>query len=383
MRCRPVAGPWSYHGYHEGRDWRVPAGGATPAWDRAVVQTTTARPTGPAVFIHRDFHPGNLLWSGSRPDRRRRLGQRLRRPGGGRHGAPARQPGGPRDVADADASWPATRPGTSRPPSASSTGDPGRRGRGVAGSHGRSSMLATRPDQARGLRGARRRAAGLTAGHRSASVVAWRTASTCSSAAARSSTGPARPAGPARSSSRASGLRDPGTGCGAPGARRPRTIDATGKVVAPGLHRSPQPRRPGHPGRRPARAQGPPGRHDRGHRGRRERLRAVRATRDLEAFVTSTPAWTAGRTIDYDWNSVASYLARFDGTVSLNVATLVGNSQLRIAALGWDDVPADEQALDRMRGAAPRRDGRGRVRAQLRPRLPARRATPRPRSWRR
>src|SRR6185295_7155112 len=39
----------------------------------------------------------------------------------------------------------------------------------------------------------------------------------------------------------------------------------------------------------------------------------------------------------------------------LNIATLVGNSQLRIAALGWDDVPADEPALDRMRGLL--RDG--------------------------
>ncbi len=26
------------------------------------MQTTTARPTGPDAFIHRDFHPANLLW---------------------------------------------------------------------------------------------------------------------------------------------------------------------------------------------------------------------------------------------------------------------------------------------------------------------------------
>jgi len=59
-----VAG-WSYHGYHEDLDlarpgWWRDAG----LWDRAVRQTTTARPHGPAVFIHRDFHPGNFLWSG-------------------------------------------------------------------------------------------------------------------------------------------------------------------------------------------------------------------------------------------------------------------------------------------------------------------------------
>ena len=33
----------------------------------------------------------------------------------------------------------------------------------------------------------------------------------------------------------------------------------------------------------------------------------------------------------------------------MNIGTLVGNSQLRIDALGWDDVPADAQAIDRMR----------------------------------
>jgi N-acyl-D-amino-acid deacylase len=51
----------------------------------------------------------------------------------------------------------------------------------------------------------------------------------------------------------------------------------------------------------------------------------------------------------YDWDTVASYLARFDRRVSLNVAYLVGNSALRIAALAWDDVPADDRAMDRMR----------------------------------
>ena len=71
---------------------------------------------------------------------------------------------------------------------------------------------------------------------------------------------------------------------------------------------------------------------------------------DLEAFVELDSGLDGRPEIDYDWTSVASYLARYDGTVSLNVATLVGNSQLRIAALGWDDVPADAAALDRMRG---------------------------------
>jgi len=76
---------------------------------------------------------------------------------------------------------------------------------------------------------------------------------------------------------------------------------------------------------------------------------------DLEAFVNFDAGLDGRPDIDYDWTSVASYLARYDGTVSLNMATLIGNSQLRIAALGWEDVPADAAAIDRMRGIL--RDG--------------------------
>jgi N-acyl-D-amino-acid deacylase len=76
---------------------------------------------------------------------------------------------------------------------------------------------------------------------------------------------------------------------------------------------------------------------------------------DLEAFVQLDSGLDGRPDIDYDWTSVGSYLARYDGTVSLNIATLIGNSPLRIAALGWDDVPAGPAALDRMRGLI--RDG--------------------------
>ena len=71
---------------------------------------------------------------------------------------------------------------------------------------------------------------------------------------------------------------------------------------------------------------------------------------DLEAFVHLDAGLDGRPDIEYDWTTMASYLSRYDGRVSLNVASLVGNSQLRIATLGWDDVPADDHALDRMRG---------------------------------
>jgi len=134
-----------------------------------------------------------------------------------------------------------------------------------------------------------------------------------------------------------------------------RTIDATGKIVAPGfidLH--------SHGGLMILAE----GRHEpKVRQGVTTELVGVDGNgfapferrEDLEAFVDLDAGLDGRPDIDYDWTSVASYLARYDGTVSLNVATLIGNSQLRIAALGWDDVPADERAIDRMCGAI--RDG--------------------------
>ena len=56
---------WSYRGYHEDRHLARPSWWRdVRLWERAVRQTSTARPTGPAVVIHRDLHPGNLLWTG-------------------------------------------------------------------------------------------------------------------------------------------------------------------------------------------------------------------------------------------------------------------------------------------------------------------------------
>jgi N-acyl-D-amino-acid deacylase len=71
---------------------------------------------------------------------------------------------------------------------------------------------------------------------------------------------------------------------------------------------------------------------------------------DLQAFVRLDSGLDGRPDLDYDWRTTADYLARYDGTVSVNVGTLVGNSVLRINTLGWDDVPADASAIDRMRG---------------------------------
>ncbi|HEY3165061.1 MAG TPA: amidohydrolase family protein [Candidatus Limnocylindrales bacterium] len=47
-----------------------------------------------------------------------------------------------------------------------------------------------------------------------------------------------------------------------------------------------------------------------------------------------------GRPITIDWRNVEDVLARYDSGAAVNVAQLVGNTALRIAAIGWDDTPA-------------------------------------------
>jgi N-acyl-D-amino-acid deacylase len=70
---------------------------------------------------------------------------------------------------------------------------------------------------------------------------------------------------------------------------------------------------------------------------------------DLEDFIVLNGGLDGRPPIAPDWDSVASYLGRFDGRVAVNIGFLVGNSALRICALGWADRPADAGATARMR----------------------------------
>jgi aminoglycoside phosphotransferase (APT) family kinase protein len=55
---------WSYRGYHEGRDLPAPPWWRDRAvWVRAVRWSSAGPPPFEPVVIHRDFHPGNLLWT--------------------------------------------------------------------------------------------------------------------------------------------------------------------------------------------------------------------------------------------------------------------------------------------------------------------------------
>ncbi len=172
-----------------------------------------------------------------------------------------------------------------------------------------------------------------------------------SSRAGRSSTGPGRRGSraPWRSAARRSGCfaaRRPTRRLlaalpAAPPDRRPRPRRGAG------VHRPPQPRRPGDPRRAAPRAEGPPGRDDRGHRRRRQRVRPVPDARPTSTTSLILNGGLDGRPdgVAYDWRTVADYLARYDRGVAVNIAYLVGNSALRIAAVGWDEVEASPAQL--------------------------------------
>jgi N-acyl-D-amino-acid deacylase len=51
-----------------------------------------------------------------------------------------------------------------------------------------------------------------------------------------------------------------------------------------------------------------------------------------------------GTPVTIDWSTVEDVLARYDTGTAVNVAQLVGNTPLRIAALGWDDTPTTPDA---------------------------------------
>ena len=70
---------------------------------------------------------------------------------------------------------------------------------------------------------------------------------------------------------------------------------------------------------------------------------------DLLDFVRLNAGLDGDPPLDYDWDTVASYLDRYDRGQAINVGIMVGNSALRIGAIGWEDEPADERALADMR----------------------------------
>ena len=70
---------------------------------------------------------------------------------------------------------------------------------------------------------------------------------------------------------------------------------------------------------------------------------------DLLALVRMNSGLDGDPPLDYDWGTVSEYLELFDGASPVNVALIVGNTALRINALGWSNTPPTQAALTEMR----------------------------------
>ena len=71
---------------------------------------------------------------------------------------------------------------------------------------------------------------------------------------------------------------------------------------------------------------------------------------DLEALAHMNAGLDGRPDIAYDWSTVETYLDRLDALrPSLNLAFLIGNSALRIGAVGWDEVEATAAQVRDMR----------------------------------
>src|SRR5215211_4430617 len=75
----------------------------------------------------------------------------------------------------------------------------------------------------------------------------------------------------------------------------------------------------------------------------------IRIAAHMRELVEMNAGLDGSPDIEFDWASVEQYLERFDAGASVNVAFLVGNSALRLATRGWDDVTPREADMADMR----------------------------------
>ena len=76
-----------------------------------------------------------------------------------------------------------------------------------------------------------------------------------------------------------------------------------------------------------------------------------RSHEDLARFIELNSGLEGNPLLPGTWSSVSEYLAMFDGKVAVNIAYIVGNSPLRIGAVGWDDRPAGRKEMRDMKSA--------------------------------
>uniref|UniRef100_UPI0035BE3430 hypothetical protein n=1 Tax=Acinetobacter venetianus TaxID=52133 RepID=UPI0035BE3430 len=50
-----------------------------------------------------------------------------------------------------------------------------------------------------------------------------------------------------------------------------------------------------------------------------------------------------------DWLTVSDLLSKYDNTVAINIAYILGNGPIRIWGVGWNDRPATKDELNNMK----------------------------------
>ena len=128
-----------------------------------------------------------------------------------------------------------------------------------------------------------------------------------------------------------------------------RTIDATGKVVCPGfidMH--------AHTG---LVILAEPEHHPKVRQGITTELVGVDGNSyapftshdDFLDFVELNSGLDGSPPLPGRWSTVAEYLSMFDNKVAVNIAYVIGNSPIRICAMGWDEKPATDADLANMK----------------------------------
>jgi N-acyl-D-amino-acid deacylase len=74
-----------------------------------------------------------------------------------------------------------------------------------------------------------------------------------------------------------------------------------------------------------------------------------RSDEDFRRFVEINSGLDGSPRLSGRWSTVEQYLDMFTGRVAVNVAYILGNSPLRIAAVGWDARPATRDQLADMK----------------------------------
>ena len=70
---------------------------------------------------------------------------------------------------------------------------------------------------------------------------------------------------------------------------------------------------------------------------------------DLHRFIELDAGLNGAPSKPAEWGSVAEHLAMFDNKVAVNICYIIGNSPLRIWALGWDNRPATGAEIENMK----------------------------------